>query len=134
MNQMDNFKDRLRYLIEVELDIPQTEFGKSIGVIQSQVSKWLNKESVNNPTRPQLEEISKVYNINTDWLFTGNGEKFINDKKPEKANMHIVNEPEGNYGPKSDYEKLKIELEECQTERLELFRKLQKFYEKEHKS
>lgn len=56
------------------LDLNQTEFGEKLGVSRSVI---VNLElSKVNPKELFLNHLCSVFNVNIDWLFSGEGEMF----------------------------------------------------------
>ena len=67
-------KDRVR-LLRKSLKLTQEEFGKRIYVSQSLLTEIeLGHRKVNNRT---IQLIVSEYNVNKDWLLTGNGGMFF---------------------------------------------------------
>jgi SOS-response transcriptional repressor LexA len=64
-------KQRLNALISM-LGITKSEFAKAIKVSPGNVSDWFNKEN-SNPGQAALKRICEVYNVNLNWLLTGEG-------------------------------------------------------------
>lgn len=74
---------RLAYVIENEVRMPQTQFAIKAGLYPSNFSKMMcGKQPITNVT---LEKIAKAYNLNYQWLRTGEGE------------MYAASYPEKNY-------------------------------------
>ena len=71
---MDNFKNRLKGLL-AERKITQNKLSVMIGINQSSVSKWFAAEGNHSPTLNQLIEISRLLQVNLNWLFLGIGDK-----------------------------------------------------------
>ena len=87
---MGNF-ERLRLLRET-IGVTQGDFAKTIGVAPSFISGIeRNKKDL---SRDLLEKILKNYNVNLNWLLTGEGEMFLsNQEKP----LVPVNKDENRY-------------------------------------
>lgn len=60
--------------IREENKLSQEEFGKRIGVGRSSISKLESGE--NNPSDQTILLICNTFNVNEDWLRTGEGEMF----------------------------------------------------------
>ena len=60
--------------IREENKLSQVEFGKRIGVGRSSISKLESGE--NNPSDQTILLICNTFNVNEDWLRTGEGEMF----------------------------------------------------------
>lgn len=67
-------EDRLKEILEFFV-INQTEFADSLGITQSSVSRYLSGDR-DLPMTTVLA-IKAVYNINPNWLLTGEGPMFI---------------------------------------------------------
>jgi transcriptional regulator with XRE-family HTH domain len=63
--------------IKEELKITQTELAEANNVSQPALS---GKESRGNISIATLEHIRKHYNVNINWLLSGEGDKFIKDE------------------------------------------------------
>lgn len=68
-------KDRIRK-IRKELRLSQAEFGKRICIGKTSVSKIESGE--NNPSKQTLILICREFNINEEWLRTGEGDMTVN--------------------------------------------------------
>jgi SOS-response transcriptional repressor LexA len=72
-----SFGKRFReFRLKVELS--QTELGKLLGFTYSNISLF-ERDKV-SPSVKTLQVIINKYNLNADWLFTGNGEMFLPDQ------------------------------------------------------
>jgi SOS-response transcriptional repressor LexA len=67
-------KKRLAELIK-KLNLTQQRFAQEIGVSQPTISDWINKPNV-NPSTESLTKISNAFNINLNWLLTGEGSMY----------------------------------------------------------
>lgn len=85
-------KKRLAELIK-QLNLKQTGFAQEIGVSQPTISDWINKPNV-NPSIESLIKISNAFNVNLNWLLTGNGPMFNN--VPARASESKPRELAGN--------------------------------------
>jgi len=77
-------EDRLKLLIEV-LGLKNKEFAQRLGLKPSTISDYLHGRG--NPSDTVLILISKTFNVNPEWLKTGQGEMFL------KAEEDIYNNP-----------------------------------------
>lgn len=68
---MNGLRERLTLLIE-ELEITKTAFAKKLNITQPYVTKLLKN---GNPSDRLIEDICEKFNVNEDWLRTGNGGK-----------------------------------------------------------
>ena len=57
--------------------LTQTEFAEKLGLKQSTISYY--EKGINIPTSSILKSISNTFNIDYDWLCTGEGEMLINE-------------------------------------------------------
>lgn len=67
-------KDRIR-LLRKELKLNQTDFGERIGVKQASVAGY--EAGIRTPLDAVITSICREFNVNEDWLRTGNGEMFL---------------------------------------------------------
>ncbi len=70
---MDEFNKRISYLIE-QLGIKKTAFAERINVSQPYVSQLCSGAS--NPSDRTIVDICREFNVNEEWLRTGQGEMF----------------------------------------------------------
>ena len=66
--------ERIR-AIRKQFNISQTEFGKRIGVSLGVIKNL--EQGKTTLTSPLFELLCSVYNVNPDWLCTGEGEMFL---------------------------------------------------------
>lgn len=86
---------RIRELREI-LNLKQTEFAKSLNIAQPYLSVLENGER-NSFTIEILLKLVEKYNVNINWLLTGEGRVFLNDyneleNELKKINAEIQNE------------------------------------------
>lgn len=115
---MNNFSKRLK-LILTTLQLKQREFAEPIGVDASRVSQWLNESLNLKPNLEQFAAISKVYNVNINWLILGHGEMFLKKEDENQKN----NDVEIYFSTKEIIE-LQKQLLECREETIKLYRQL----------
>ena len=90
------FEERLKYL-RSELGLSQTDMAKLMGVSLRVYHRYEKGEQ--KPSYEKLIPLVKKFNVNINWLLTGEGEMFIKPKK-EKESIEeqilqvIANEPE----------------------------------------
>lgn len=78
------FRDRIKKLRK-ELNLTQQEFSEALGVGRGVISMY---ESGNNkPSEAVLNLICRQYHVNKDWLRTGEGEMFRQDKDSVIASL-----------------------------------------------
>lgn len=58
-----------------KINLSQEEFGKRIGITKASVSRIESGE--NNPSEQTLILICREFNVNEEWLRTGEGEMFV---------------------------------------------------------
>lgn len=89
-----NIGDRIKK-IRKEFDLTQTEFASRIGSVQNTIARY----EMNNrtPSASVIVLICKEFNVNEEWLRTGNGEMFL----PRSRNQtitdfaeNLINEPD----------------------------------------
>lgn len=77
-----NLNSRLKE-VRLNLGLSQEDFGKKIGLTRSAVSKLeTNSRGV---TKQTIKTISREFNVNENWLKTGEGNMFIELSKSELA-------------------------------------------------
>ena len=74
-------KDRIKK-IRKELDLTQQEFADRIGVKRGGIANY--EIGRNEPTDSVISLICREFNINEDWLRTGQGEMFIKQTRDEQ--------------------------------------------------
>ena len=74
-------KDRIKK-IRKELDLTQQEFADRIGVKRNTVGQW--ECGINPLTDQTISSICREFNVNEDWLRTGEGEMFIKQTRDEQ--------------------------------------------------
>lgn len=87
-------KDRVRALRKA-IKMNQTDFGKSLGVSLSAVTKWETGENVVSDAVLLL--MCQKFGVSEEWLRTGEGEMFVPRSREEEiaAFVHDVCGPEG---------------------------------------
>jgi len=68
-------------LIELlsSLKISKKKFAEQLGLSQGNVSDWFNRPGY-RPSIDALKRISEVYNVNLNWLITGTGAMYIEER------------------------------------------------------
>ena len=79
---MENVGQRIKQLRKM-LGLTQKEFAEKIGKATISISKW--EAGDRTPDESTLKLIAKEFNVNEQWLKTGEGEIFVS-KLPEFAN------------------------------------------------
>ena len=74
-------KDRIKK-IRKELDLTQQEFADRLGVKRGGIANY--EIGRNEPTDSVISLICREFNINEDWLRTGQGEMFIKQTRDEQ--------------------------------------------------
>jgi len=65
------FKQRLQILIDSK-NIQQNDLSRALKIHETRVSEWLSGK-VKKPRRSTIVKIAGFFNVNPDWLATGNG-------------------------------------------------------------
>ena len=73
--------DRIAHLIDVS-GMTKTDFASKLNVTQAYISKITNKGSI--PSDRLIEDICEKFNVNENWLRTGEGEMFIELSRDEQ--------------------------------------------------
>lgn len=71
-------KDRIKK-IRKTLGLSGEKFGENIGLKRSSISQL--ETGINNPTDQVIKSIYLAYNVNENWLRTGEGNMFIENKE-----------------------------------------------------
>jgi SOS-response transcriptional repressor LexA len=71
-------KDRLLELVAV-LGVTRREFARAVGITEGNMSDWCNKNKITKPSITALGKIKDVYNVNTNWFISGEGQMFLPD-------------------------------------------------------
>lgn len=71
---MNHLNERINYLIK-SLGMKKTAFAEKLNVSQAFVSQLCS--GVKQPSERTIQDICTKFNVNEEWLRTGNGEMFI---------------------------------------------------------
>lgn len=74
-------QDRLK-LIRTDKNMSQDEFGKVIGISRSQIGCY--EKGIREITERSINDICREFNVNKNWLITGDGEMYIISKEDEQ--------------------------------------------------
>ena len=91
---MEKINDRIAAVYR-KLDIKQFEFAERIGVSQAYISKIFKEDSDKTPSDRLIKIISTEFNIDENWLRTGEGEMFNESDEfslDEYAKQHSMSE------------------------------------------
>ncbi len=75
--------------IRLENNLNQVDFSQALGYTQAAISRYINDKTT--PESDFLKSLSKVYNVNINWLLTGEGSMFLSD--PQDIQSSILNLP-----------------------------------------
>ncbi|EGT4205780.1 XRE family transcriptional regulator [Clostridioides difficile] len=115
---MSDIGKRIKILIEKE-NIKQVEFAEKIKVDQSYISKLLSSKSTLIPSERVVDDICQKFNVNKEWVETGTGE------------MYIENKCNRNVSEATDLlMELSIEFQECAIKQIKELIKLQQSLKK----
>lgn len=78
---MSNIGERIKFLRK-ELKLSQTEFGERFGVGLGVIRNMETFKTVPSPA--QIDLIARVYNVNREWLETGEGEMMRERSREEE--------------------------------------------------
>lgn len=81
-----NANERIKHLRE-HLNISQEKLGETIGLSKSGISSIENGNR--NVTEKHIKLISSCFNVNEDWLRTGNGDMFNPMSEDEELDLYI---------------------------------------------
>ena len=91
---MKSINDRIAAVYK-KLDIKQFEFAEKIGVSQAYISKLFKEDSDKTPSDRLIRIISTEFNVDENWLRTGEGEMFNESDEfslDEYARQHDMSE------------------------------------------
>ena len=74
-------KDRLKY-VRKELGLTQKGFAEKLGITQAALNEIEHGRS--GLTKSRLSQIAHVFNVNPEWLTTGQGGVFLEGKTPDE--------------------------------------------------
>lgn len=89
-------KNRIRELRK-ELGLNQTDFGERIGIKQTTVAGYEN--GIRQPMDAVISSICKEFNVNENWLRTGEGEMFKPRKPEDEVGYYVEELLEGDDNP-----------------------------------
>jgi transcriptional regulator with XRE-family HTH domain len=84
--------DRMREFLS-EMGLRPADISRETGISTSALSLYLSGKR--NPSQQALLKLNSIYNINTNWLLTGEGPKFLgrgNDEDQDSASNKRNNE------------------------------------------
>lgn len=84
---MNNMQDRLK-ILRNDKEMSQVEFGKLIGISRSQIACYEN--GIRELTERTINDICREFNVNKDWLLTGEGEMYIVSNEDERLAKILV--------------------------------------------
>ena len=107
-------------LIRKEKNMTLEQFGKKVGVTKQTISRIEN--GINALTEQMILSICREFNVNEDWLRTGEGEMFIELDKENQLMIWAANALKDESDSfKKRFVKMLMELDESDWETLEKF-------------
>lgn len=97
---MNDISDRIK-LVRQSNSLSQGEFGKKIHLSASQIACYENK--VRTVTDRAINDICREFNINKNWLISGNGD-MINEMNSDEEFLYLV----GKFSAENDEFKKRI--------------------------
>ena len=82
-------KNRLK-MIREESEMSMAAFGKEIGVSSASVCQF--ESGKRNPSRQTIMFLCDKFDVNMDWLMTGNGPKYIENATENKTAAWVTKE------------------------------------------
>ena len=105
-------------LIRKEKNMTLEQFGKKVGVTKQTISRIEN--GINALTEQMILSICREFNVNEEWLRTGNGEMFIEFDKENQLMIWALNILKDDFDSfKKRFFKMLMELDESDWETLE---------------
>ena len=80
-NEVNNVNERIKQLRK-RLKLTQTEFGEQIGVKGNTITGY--EKGIRNPTDAIILSICREFNVDEEWLRTGEGEMFVIQSNEEE--------------------------------------------------
>ena len=116
-------KNRIKK-IRSDMNLSQEDFGKKIKIVRSSVAKLESGE--NNPSEQTIALICREFNVNEEWLRTGNGEPYT--PKEDRFSSYLSSIANGNDYLIRDFIEVYMELENQYRDALKVI--AEKMYEK----
>lgn len=115
---MENF-ERMKYLRKTILKLNQTDFGKKIGLSQSNVAN-IEKGRIALTDR-NIQLICNTYNVNEEWFCSGKGTPTneLSEQEELAAWMGSIMRPENDGGTKQRIIRILSQLEDDEWEAIE---------------
>lgn len=89
-------KERIKMIINDQCDRSNKRFAKKIGISPSTILIW---DDEHLPKGDILTRIWKEFNVNINWLLTGQGEPYIyKDRAPAQVGPHQIVDKDGLWG------------------------------------
>ena len=85
---MNNLNERLKKLRKT-LDLTQQAFSDKLGVKRNTVGQW--EIGRNKPSDAIIFSICREFNVNENWLRTGEGEMFVEMSRDEQIETFVGN-------------------------------------------
>lgn len=82
--------ERLK-ILRKSLGLTQTDFGKRIGMTMQGIQKWEKGKS--KPQQSTIKALISTFNVNPDWLLTGDGEMFLDNTSKQQELSDIISIP-----------------------------------------
>lgn len=95
-----SISEKLR-LVFTELKVNQTLFARNVGISVGNFSDIMNGKI--NPSSMALQKMAEVYNVNLNWLLTGEGSMFIDNAAISRIPIYDIKASAG-FGRNGDFE------------------------------
>ncbi len=82
----DSVKDRIK-LLRKELELTQEKFSERLGIKRNTIAKY--ETGINEPTNAVISLICREFNVNEQWLRTGEGEMFRVLPEEDELSIYI---------------------------------------------
>lgn len=110
---MKTINERIGHLISI-LQMNKNSFAKRLNHTNSTIISNIVGGRKNNPSFDVIYKIITTFDVNANWLITGNGEVFLNNNK----SISVVNEPMLKYNEKCYECERKQEVIDMQMQRI----------------
>lgn len=94
--------------IRLSLGLSQQEFGKQLGVSRDIIVN-LEVGRVKQPKENLINHLCEIFNVNKDWLYTGQGTMFCNPDHPQRRLQEAISILKNLEPPFQDYALKQIE-------------------------
>lgn len=85
---MGNISERIQSIINEQFNRKAAPFARAIGVSPTTVANYLNPQRASKPTSDFLEAVINNLGVDANWLLTGKGDMFLENKDGIKVDIN----------------------------------------------